>query len=172
MLVALSSFLDIRRQDNEKTCIRNGNSGRDTLGSMGIFVRKFEECGLGSLDIAAIRAITTMCILFLFLLFYNRSLLRIKLRDLWCFLGTGLLSIVFFNYCYFRAITMTSLSVAAVLLYTAPAFVMILSYLLFHEKFTVRKSIALVLTFVGCVFVTGINWTPCQGHSKFFRSIG
>ena len=29
MLVALSSFLDIRRQDNEKTCIRNGNSGRD-----------------------------------------------------------------------------------------------------------------------------------------------
>lgn len=92
-------------------------------GSMGIFVRKFEECGLGSLDIVAIRAITTMCILFLFLLFYNRSLLRIKLRDLWCFLGTGLLSIVFFNYCYFRAITMTSLSVAAVLLYTAPAFV-------------------------------------------------
>lgn len=51
---------------------------------------------------------------------------------------------------------MTSLSVAAVLLYTAPAFVMVLSYLLFHEKFTVRKSIALVLTFVGCVFVTGI----------------
>ena len=96
-------------------------------GSMGIFVRKFEECGLGSLDIVAIRAITTMCILFLFLLFYNRSLLRIKLRDLWCFLGTGLLSIVFFNYCYFRAITMTSLSVAAVLLYTAPAFVMVLS---------------------------------------------
>ena len=62
-------------------------------GSMGIFVRKFKECGLGSLDIVAIRAITTMCILFLFLLFYNRSLLRIKLRDLWCFLGTGLLSI-------------------------------------------------------------------------------
>jgi drug/metabolite transporter (DMT)-like permease len=83
-------------------------------GSMGIFVRKFKECGLGSLDIVAIRAITTMCILFLFLLFYNRSLLRIKLRDLWCFLGTGLLSIVFFNYCYFRAITMTSLSVAAI----------------------------------------------------------
>ena len=83
-------------------------------GSMGIFVRKFKECGLGSLDNIAIRAITTMCILFLFLLFYNRSLLRIKLRDLWCFLGTGLLSIVFFNYCYFRAITMTSLSVAAI----------------------------------------------------------
>ena len=30
-------FLDIRRQDNEKTCIRNGNSGRDTLGKHGDF---------------------------------------------------------------------------------------------------------------------------------------
>ena len=94
-------------------------------GSMGIFVRKFEKCGLESLDIVAVRAIATTCILFFFLLFYNRSLLKIKFKDLWCFLGTGLLSIVFFNYCYFRAITMTSLSVAAVLLYTAPAFVMV-----------------------------------------------
>ena len=67
-------------------------------GSMGIFVRKFEKCGLESLDIVAVRAIATTCILFFFLLFYNRSLLKIKFKDLWCFLGTGLLSIVFFNY--------------------------------------------------------------------------
>lgn len=125
-------------------------------GSMGIFVRRFEEYGLESLDIVAVRAIATTFILFFFLLFYDKSLLRIKRKDLWCFLGTGILSIVFFNYCYFRAITMTSLSVAAVLLYTAPAFVMILSYFLFHEKFTGRKVCALVLTFVGCVFVTGL----------------
>ena len=125
-------------------------------GSMGIFVRRFEAYGLESLDIVAVRAITTTIILFCFLLFYNRSLLKIKIKDLWCFLGTGILSIVFFNYCYFKAITMTSLSVAAVLLYTAPAFVMILSYFLFQEKFTGRKVCALVLTFVGCVFVTGI----------------
>lgn len=125
-------------------------------GSMGIFVRRFEGYGLKSLDIVAVRAITTTLILFSFLLLYDINLLKIKMKDLWCFLGTGLLSIVFFNYCYFKAIMMTSLSVAAVLLYTAPAFVMIFSYFLFHEKFTVRKVCALVLTFVGCVFVTGI----------------
>ena len=28
--------------------------------------------------------------------------LLVKFKDLWCFLGTGLLSIVFFNYCYFK----------------------------------------------------------------------
>ena len=125
-------------------------------GSMGIFVRRFEEYGLESLDIVAVRAITTTLILFSFFMFFDRSLFKIKMKDLWCFLGTGILSIVFFNYCYFKAITMTSLAVAAVLLYTAPAFVMVLSYFLFHEKFTGRKICALVLTFIGCVFVTGL----------------
>lgn len=48
------------------------------------------------------------------------------------------------------------MSVAAVLLYTAPAIVMILSRILFGEKLTVCKMTALVLTFVGCIFVTGI----------------
>ena len=45
---------------------------------------------------------------------------------------------------------------AAILLYTAPAIVMVLSYFLFQEKLTKRKLLALVMTFVGCVLVTGI----------------
>ena len=51
---------------------------------------------------------------------------------------------------------MTSLSVAAILLYTAPAIVMVLSYFLFREKLTKRKLLALGMTFIGCVLVTGI----------------
>lgn len=125
-------------------------------GTMGIFVRHYNEAGMDSMDIVAIRAIVTTFIMFIFLLIYNRELLKIKLKDLWCFLGTGLLSILFFNFCYFKAITVTSLSVAAVLLYTAPAIVMILSRFLFKEKFSIVKVIALISTFVGCVFVTGI----------------
>ena len=77
-------------------------------------------------------------------------------RDLWCFAGTGILSIVFFNYCYFKAITITSLSVAAVLLYTAPAIVMILSAILFREKITVIKMVSIIITFLGCGLVTGV----------------
>lgn len=52
--------------------------------------------------------------------------------------------------------SMASLSVAAVLLYTAPAIVMLLSYVLFHEKLTANKILSLVLTLVGCILVTGI----------------
>lgn len=106
-----------------------------------------------------IRSITSAVLLFAYLFFYNRSLLKIKLKDIWCFIGTGICSIVFFNYCYFKTITLTSLSVAAVLLYTAPTIVMLLSAILFHEKITIIKIIALLATFWGCLFVTGLVGT-------------
>ena len=125
-------------------------------GSMGLFVRTLNAQGLASMEIVGLRATVTVVALFLFLLLFDRKLFKICWKDLWCFLGTGICSIVFFNFCYFKAITPTSLSVAAILLYTAPAIVMVLSYFLFQEKLTKRKLLALVMTFVGCVLVTGI----------------
>ena len=83
--------------------------------------------------------------------------LRIAWRDAWMFLGTGLGSIVFFNICCFTAIELTTLSVAAILLYTAPSIVMVFSIFLFHERFTRRKGLCLVLAFAGCVLVSGLG---------------
>lgn len=125
-------------------------------GCMGLFVRPLTDRGLTTWDIVFLRAIGTTLILGLFLLITNRKAFRIKLKDLWCFLGTGLLSIVFFNYCYFKEITLTSLSVAAILLYTAPAFVILISAPCFGERITGRKLLSLLLTFAGLVFVTGV----------------
>ena len=125
-------------------------------GSMGLFVRTLNAQGLASMEIVGLRAAVTAAAMCLFLLIFDRKLFAIRVKDLWCFLGTGICSIVFFNFCYFKAITMTSLSVAAILLYTAPAIVMVLSYFLFKEKLTKRKLLALLMTFVGCVLVTGI----------------
>lgn len=125
-------------------------------GMMGIYVRRLNAAGFTTIEIVAVRSVVTALLLFLVLFFYNREMLKIRIRDIWCFIGTGILSIVFFNYCYFKAITMTSLSVAAVLLYTAPAIVMILSAVFFHEKITAVKLISLVATFIGCILVTGL----------------
>ncbi len=124
-------------------------------GIIGFFVRKLNYLGFGPFDIVFIRAITTMSLLLIFLLIYNNKMLKIKLKDIWCFIGTGILSIVFFNFCYFKAINLTSLSVAAVLLYTAPAIVLILSSVFFREKITIIKIISMLLTFAGCVLVSG-----------------
>jgi drug/metabolite transporter (DMT)-like permease len=81
---------------------------------------------------------------------------------------------VFFNLCLFNAIQETSISVAAILLYTAPAFVTILSRLLFREWFTPRKIVALFTTLIGCSFVIGIfpNSTPSISTYGLFLGLG
>ncbi len=124
-------------------------------GFMGIFVRNLNKYGISSMQTVALRVFFTAAVMTVFTLLYDKKLFKIKLRDLWCFFGTGVCSIVFFNFCYFRTITLTSLSAAAVLLYTAPIMVMAMSLLLFKEKLTVRKIIAAAAAFAGCALVTG-----------------
>lgn len=124
-------------------------------GLMGLFVRNLDKYGITSMQIVALRAVFTALMMSVVTLVYDRKLFKIKLHDCWCFFGTGICSIVFFNFCYFRTITLTSLSVAAVLLYTAPIMVMVMSVILFKENLTVTKIIAVFVAFAGCTMVTG-----------------
>lgn len=125
-------------------------------GIIAIFVNILTCMGFSSLECVAIRVTLAAILLFFYLLFTDRKKLRIDWKDIFFFLGTGICSILFFSYCYFRAIEVIGgAAIPALLLYTAPIFVMVLSALLFKEKITKRKTIALVLTFIGLGFVTG-----------------
>lgn len=125
-------------------------------GVIGYFVRILQAQGLNSMQIVAIRMVISAVVFTLYALLFNRKLFRIKLKDLWCFVGTGVLSVTVFSFCYFKAIDESSLSLASILLYTAPIFVMLMSVLFFKEKLTLLKVVSLILAFVGCVFVTGV----------------
>lgn len=125
-------------------------------GCMGIFVRGLNARGLYTLEVVFVRALITCLVMGIVLLFYKKELFKIKLKDVWCFVGTGICSIVLFNFCYFKAISIMSLSIAAILLYTAPAMVMVMSFFLFKEKMTAKIIVSLIMTFVGCVLVTGV----------------
>ena len=126
-------------------------------GLIGLFTRPLTAAGLSALQVTFVRSVIVFVGMGLFLLVKDRSLLRIDLRDLWIFLGTGLVSIVFFNVCYFTTIQMTTLAAASILLYTAPCFVMLMSAVFFQEKITAQKLAALALAFGGCVLVSGIG---------------
>ncbi len=125
-------------------------------GSMGIFVRQFNANGLASMEVSGIRSFGAGLLITVALFLYKRALLKIRLKDLWIFLGSGLLSVLCFNYCYFKTISLTSMAAAGVLLYTSPIIVMLLSVLIFHEKLTLSKLLALAVSFTGCVLVSGI----------------
>lgn len=126
-------------------------------GSMGIFVRKLGTFGFNSIQIVSIRITLAALIFSLVLLIKDRRGFKISPKDIPLFLGLGLGSILFFTICYFTAITMMPLSTAAILLYTSPVWIMLMSVLFFHEKLNSKKLIALSLAFAGCVLVSGIS---------------
>lgn len=125
-------------------------------GSMGIFVRQFNAWGISSMNIVFIRSLFTAVMVFGFSAVRRPSALKFRLQDLWIFAAAGLLSIVFFNFCYFSGIAVMSLSLAAILLYTSPIFVMLLSAVFFREKITLRKIAAIAVSIFGLALVTGI----------------
>lgn len=132
-------------------------------GSMGFFVRRLGDEGFDPAQIVSIR-ITLAALAFCIILFLkDRKGFRIAGKDIPLFLGLGLGSILFFTVCYFTAIEMMSLSAAAILLYTSPIWIMLMSVLFFHEKLTIRKLAALGLAFAGCVLVSGISGDGVTG---------
>ena len=126
-------------------------------GSMGIFVRRLETYGFSAVQIVSIRITLAAFFFSLLLLIKDRSGFRIRLRDLPLFCGLGFGSILFFTVCYFTAITMLPLSTAAILLYTSPIWIMLMSVLFFREKLNRTKLLALALAFAGCILVSGIS---------------
>lgn len=132
------------------------SSGAALWGFIGIFIKGLSGAGLSSMEITTIRAVTASSILFIYMILRFREMLAIRPGDIKYFLATGILSMVFFNWCYFTAIKEVSLSIAVVLLYTAPAFVIVISRFVFKEKITRYKIIALILTAAGSCLTAGL----------------
>lgn len=125
-------------------------------GCISLFVRALDAAGLSAVDISGVRMAVGALGMLLVILVHDRSLLRIQLRDIWLFIGTGIVSVTLFNVCYFTCIELSEASIAVVLLYTSPIWVMLMSAIFFRERITKRKVTALCLTFVGCVLVAGV----------------
>ncbi|KZN99066.1 DMT family transporter [Pseudobacillus badius] len=130
--------------------------GASLWGIIGVFVTYLYEMGFTPGQVVALRSFSAALLLVTYTFFKNRRLLKIRWADSKYFVGTGIISIVFFNWCLFSAIEETSISIASILLYTAPAFVAIFSRIFFKEALTPRKVSALFITFLGCSFVIGI----------------
>lgn len=151
---------------NNKIALLSIAVGASLWGLIGVFVTYLYELGFTPAQVVTVRTLSASLFLVIYVTIRNRQLFKIKIADSKYFIGTGVISIVFFNWCLFSAIEETSISVASILLYTAPAFVTIFSSILFKESLTTQKVIALMVTFVGCSFVIGI--LPSSNESISF----
>ncbi|MDY9925585.1 DMT family transporter [Methanosarcina sp.] len=132
-------------------------------GTIGIFVRGLYGLGFSSLQVVTLRVFSASVIMLMYLLFTRPELLKIRFRDFPYFVGTCIFSLAFFNLCYFITIRETSIAIAVTLLYTAPAFVVVLSRIFFRESLGAKKLFSLGLTLAGCAFITG--YLPELGNS-------
>jgi len=108
------------------------------------------------MQVVLMRVSVAMLGLGAWLLIKDRSAFRIRLKDLWCFIGTGLISLLSFNWFFFSAVNEAGLAIAGALLYTAPAFVTAMSALLFKEKLRLPGYGLLVVILAGCALVSGL----------------
>lgn len=125
-------------------------------GAIGLWTRKLMAGGLSPYSIVVVRNLGGLLALTAVFAVIDRSVFRVKPRDLKYFFGTGIVSVLLFTICYFSCQQVCSLAVASILLYTAPAIVVILSAILWKEPITKQKLAALGLTLVGCACVTGL----------------
>ena len=82
-----------------------------------------------------------------------RGRLRLARSDLPAVAGFALLGVTIFYWAYFRAVELGGAALAAILLYTAPAWVALAATPWLTERLTARKSIAVVLTLAGIAMV-------------------
>ena len=125
-------------------------------GCIGLFNRFLMRAGMGAANIVVIRNFGGLVLLTLIFALRERSVFHVKAKHLPIFFGTGVVSMVFFTLCYFKCQELCSLAVSAILLYTAPAMVVLMSAAVFRERITRKKILALALALLGCALVTDV----------------
>lgn len=129
-----------------------------TLGILGTILGRY---GLSPLQVATLRAATAFVLLGLVLAVAGRQHLRVKPTDAAFYALYGLVSVAAFYGVYMVAVVRTGVGMAAMLLYTAPAYVVVLAALLWGEPLSPTKWLSLALALVGCALVVA---TPAPGR--------
>ncbi len=112
--------------------------------------------GIDPLLVASVRLSLAALVFFLLLLAKYRSNLQLKRAELPRLILFSFVGVALFNMFYLQSISLLGVSVAVVLLYTAPAFVILLSRIFLKEMITPLKVVALLLTIAGVVLVAGV----------------
>jgi len=135
----------------------------------GPLIRFLKADGFTSWDVVLGRAFLSVTFLGMWLIWKHARSKRMKEEDsassqesagylpqgLPTFIILGFIGVVVSQSSYFYALTQVSVAVAVTLNYTAPFFVLVLSYLLYREPITKSKGIALIGALLGVALVSG-----------------
>ena len=123
--------------------------------TFGLFTKYLFEFGYTPLELASIRAAVGFLGAAVIGIARGPRKLAVPPRALIFFAFYGILGFALFEYIFFEVLERAPVAVAVALLYTAPAFVLIYSRVVWHEAVQPWKWGALLLVLVGVLMVTG-----------------
>ena len=127
-------------------------------GSSCLFVSRLTVMGFSPMHSTLIRVLLGALILNVAVIVKGKGfrLYRISLSSLGIAAASGICSVLAMCIFYYSCMLRTSAAVSAILLYTAPIFVMVMSVIFFKERITPKKILAFSVAIVGCALASGI----------------
>jgi drug/metabolite transporter, DME family len=127
-----------------------------TWGTLGIFAKLLYAQVVSFEALVAVRAsIGWLAVVGFVLATRGARALRVERRELGFLLPLGLVGIGAFYLLYFYTLRESTVGTAAILLYSAPAFVVVLAWLFLREPLNAAKVLGLLLTIAGISLVVG-----------------
>jgi len=123
-------------------------------GTLGIFATYIYRYGVGSFTMVFWRVLFALIILGSYIVLFLREN-PFTSRRLPFYAAYGLVGVFAFYTLYFYTVKISSVGFAVLLVYTAPAFSVVLGRLVFGEPVTIEKAIALLMVLLGVVLVAG-----------------
>jgi len=124
-------------------------------GTSVIFVNLLKPFGFTSAQMTFFRAVVSLVIMSGYGVAFNRKMFVVSFKELLLFAAIGICFFMTATF-YFYAMQATSAATGVVLMYLAPAIVMVYSVLFFKEKLTAVKALSVAGMLVGCFLVSGI----------------
>ena len=124
--------------------------GSIIYGTIGVFLDKVQDMSVGSILFS--RLFFGLCMMFIYLLF-SRGLVQLKLlKNRKYLLLLGFLNVTT-SICYFSSIRYSGISVAVLLLYTAPIYVNLLAPPILGERNSSKSLLPLLLAIAGVLLI-------------------
>jgi DME family drug/metabolite transporter len=131
-------------------------------GTLGLFAKILYAQGVSFESLVAVRAsVGWLAVISFLLATQGARSLRVARRDLAFLSPLGLIGIGTFYLLYFYTVRESTIGTAAILLYSAPAFVVVLAWLFLKEPLNAAKGFALLLT-VGGIFLVAGAYDPAN----------
>lgn len=125
-------------------------------GYMGVPTKYLGELNFDGFSIAFFRTSIAGIVYVLYCLKKDSSLLKVNKKGLLFFMIYGVVAFAGTFISYILAVKYISIALATMFMFTSQIWVVILSYFIFKEKFTLKKGIAILLTLVGCFLMCKI----------------